>query len=190
MSDLFRTNANDFSYCIVSIQFIYLNVRSWFNLFGMIKGGTRDKQCAGGAGKVSCSGDGVQSKSRRKGVLFWCGMWKNEIFGFRNYSRIFRIKLAINWARIVEKIKIKKKKLFSEDTLLCTSFPENFNRVVLHRKQLLVLEPRASKTCSKPSQRGSHYPRHGVQINSMPWIITPPVDSNLCVYATIIWHDL
>ena len=67
-------NANDFSYYIVSIQFIYLNVRSWFNLFGMIKGGTRDKQCAGGAGKVSCSGDGVQSKSRRKGVLFWCGM--------------------------------------------------------------------------------------------------------------------
>ena len=54
MSDFFRTNANDFSYCIESIQFIYLNVRSWFNLFGMIKGGTRGKQCEGGAGK-SCS---------------------------------------------------------------------------------------------------------------------------------------
>ena len=120
----FRTNANDFSYYIVSIQFIYLNVRSWFNLFGMIKGGTRDKQCAGGAGKVSCSGDGVQSKSRRKGVLFWCGMWKNEIFGFRNYSRIFRIKLAINWARIVEKIKIQKKNYFQRTPCCVLVFPK------------------------------------------------------------------
>ena len=76
MSDLFRTNANDFSYCIVSIQFIYLNVRSWFNLFGMIKAGARDKQCVGGAGKVLelpegsclkppkvCSVFGVQKKN-------------------------------------------------------------------------------------------------------------------------------
>ena len=37
---------------------------------------------------------------------------KNENFGFLNCIRIFRIKLAINWARIVEKIKIQKKTIF------------------------------------------------------------------------------
>lgn len=92
----FRTNANDFSYYIVSIQFIYLNVRSWFNLFGMIKGGTRDKQCAGGAGKVSCSGDGVQSKSRRKGVLFWCGSEKMKFSDFETTVEFF----GLNWQLI------------------------------------------------------------------------------------------
>ena len=92
----FRTNANDFSYYIVSIQFIYLNVRSWFNLFGMIKGGTRDKQCAGGAGKVSCSGDGVQSKSRRKGVLVWCGSEKMKFSDFETTVEFF----GLNWQLI------------------------------------------------------------------------------------------
>ena len=62
----------------------------------MIKGGTRDKQCAGGAGKVSCSGDGVQSKSRRKGVLFWCGSEKMKFSDFETTVEFF----GLNWQLI------------------------------------------------------------------------------------------
>ena len=96
MSDLFRTNANDFSYCIESIQFIYLNVRSWFNLFGMIEGGTRGKQCEGGAGK-SCSScaEGCLEDSRRK--VLWCGgVEKLKISILETTVEIF----GLNWQLI------------------------------------------------------------------------------------------
>lgn len=84
----FRTNANDFSYYIVSIQFIYLNVRSWFNLFGMIKGGTRDKQCAGGAGKLSSSSD--------KMFCFGVGCEKMKFSDFETTVEFF----GLNWQLI------------------------------------------------------------------------------------------
>ena len=62
----------------------------------MIKGGTRDKQCAGGAGKVCSSGDEVRRKAVGKVFCFGVGCEKMKFSDFETTVEFF----GLNWQLI------------------------------------------------------------------------------------------